>query len=93
MLVNRLEEKESKVKEDIVLYQWQLNNQLNEKKLVKNALIEAKMETEAIEKEKNQLMQNWTSCLIGMKRRDEAYSQMNEAIRLAFQYLNHGLKP
>jgi hypothetical protein len=84
MLVNRLEEKESKVKEDIVLYQWQLNNQLNEKKLVKNALIEAKMETEAIEKEKNQLMQNWTSCLIGMKRRDEAYSQMNEAIRLAF---------
>ncbi len=39
------------------------------------------METEAIEKEKNQLMQNWTSCLIGMKRRDEAHSQMNEAIR------------
>ncbi len=39
------------------------------------------METEAIEKEKNQLMQNWTSCLIGMKRRDEAHSQMNDAIR------------
>lgn len=26
-------------------------------------------------------MQNWASCLIGMKRRDEAHSQMNDAIR------------
>ena len=26
-------------------------------------------------------MQNWTSCLIGMKRRDEAHAQMNSAIR------------
>lgn len=26
-------------------------------------------------------MQNWTSCLIGMKRRDEAHSQMTTAIR------------
>jgi hypothetical protein len=81
MMVNRLEEKESRLKEDIALYEWQLTNQLKESKTAKAALNEAKMETEAIEKEKNQLMQNWTSCLIGMKRRDEAYAQMSDAIR------------
>ena len=54
---------------------------VKETKTAKEALIEARMETEAIEKEKNQLMQNWASCLIGMKRRDEAHSQMNDAIR------------
>jgi hypothetical protein len=54
---------------------------VKESKLSKDALIEARMEAEAIEKEKTQLMQNWTSCLIGMKRRDEAYSQMNQAIK------------
>lgn len=79
--MNRLEEKESKLKEDIALYEYQLYNQEKESKIAKQALVEARMETEAIEKEKNQLMQNWSSCLIGMKRRDEALAQMNQAIR------------
>lgn len=81
MLVSRMEEKEVKLKEDISIYDWQLQNQLKESKALRNALVEARMETEAIEKEKNQLMQNWSSCLIGMKRRDEANSQMNAAIK------------
>ena len=76
-----MEEKENQLKEDIGLYQSQLNNQMKETKVAKEALIEARLETEAIEKEKNQLMQNWASCLIGMKRRDEAHSQMNQAIK------------
>ena len=81
LIVNRLEEKEARYIEDIALYQSQLHNQLKETKAAREALNEARMETEAIEKEKNQLMQNWTSCLIGMKRRDEAHSQMSSAIR------------
>lgn len=81
MIVNRLEEKENKLKEDISLYEAQLFNQMRETKVAKDALVEAKMETEAIEKEKNQLLQNWSSCLIGMKRRDEAHSQMTQAIK------------
>ncbi len=83
LIVNRLEEKESKLKEDIALYQSQLHNQMKESKAAKESLVEARLETESIEKEKNQLMQNWTSCLIGMKRRDEAHSQMNSAIRFS----------
>lgn len=54
---------------------------MEETKVAKHALDEARMESEAIEKEKNQLMLNWTNCLNGMKRRDEAFSQMNDAIR------------
>jgi hypothetical protein len=63
---------------------------VKESKHAKEALVEARMETEAIEVEKKQLMQNWTSCLIGMKRRDEAYSQMNDAIKLE-EYFKIGL--
>lgn len=80
-MVNRLQEQEMKVKEDISLYEWQLSNQMKETKVAEEALKEARMESEAIEKEKNQLMLNWTNCLNGMKRRDEAFSQMNDAIR------------
>ena len=54
---------------------------MKESKNARAALTEALLETQAIEVEKKQLLQNWTSCLIGMKRRDEAYSQMNDAIR------------
>lgn len=79
--MNRLQEQEAKVKEDIALYHWQLKNQMEETKVAKHALEEARLESEAIEKEKNQLMMNWTNCLNGMKRRDEAFSQMNDAIR------------
>jgi hypothetical protein len=35
-----------------------------------------------LELEKKQLMQNWNSCLIGIRRRDEAQATMNEAVRL-----------
>lgn len=52
MLVNRLEEKEAKIKEDIALYEWQLQNQMKESKAAKNSLVEARLECEAIEKEK-----------------------------------------
>lgn len=70
-----------KNKEIKVVYEPLFFIKVKETKAAKEALIEARMETEAIEKEKNQLMQNWASCLIGMKRRDEAHSQMNDAIR------------
>lgn len=35
----------------------------------------------AITLEKKQLFQQWNSSLIGMRRRDEAHSAMNEALR------------
>ncbi len=53
LIVNRLEEKESKLKEDIALFQSQLHNQMKESKAAKESLVEARLETESIEKEKN----------------------------------------
>ena len=39
---------------------------------------------QAILLEKKQLYQQWTSSLIGMKRRDEAHAAMQEALRCVF---------
>lgn len=54
---------------------------VEETKNIKHTLTEARLESETLELEKKQLMQNWTSCLIGIRRRDEAQSTMNEAVR------------
>ncbi|MEE6528445.1 hypothetical protein FKM82_030748, partial [Ascaphus truei] len=45
------------------------------------------MEIETIGLEKKQLFQQWTSSLIGMRRRDEAYAAIQEALSLAQQEL------
>lgn len=39
------------------------------------------MEIQTINMEKKQLMHQWNSSLTGMKRRDEAYTAMQEALR------------
>jgi hypothetical protein len=56
-------------------------NLVDETKNIKHTLTEARLESETLELEKKQLMQNWNSCLIGVRRRDEAQSTMNEAVR------------
>ena len=55
---------------------------MDERKNIKHTLTEARLESETLELEKKQLMQNWNSCLIGIRRRDEAQATMNEAVRL-----------
>ena len=54
---------------------------MEETKSIKHALTEARLEAETLELEKKQLMQNWNSCLIGVRRRDEAQATMAEAVR------------
>lgn len=54
---------------------------VEETKNIKHTLTEARLETETLELEKKQLMQNWNSCLIGIRRRDEAQATMTEAVR------------
>ena len=41
---------------------------------------------QAIEVEKKQLYQQWTSSLIGMKRRDEAHAAMQEALSYVLRW-------
>jgi len=58
----------------------QLTAQTEETREARQALSEASMEIEAITLEKKQLFQQWSSSLIGMKRRDEAHAAMLGAL-------------
>ncbi|PIK45458.1 hypothetical protein BSL78_17690, partial [Apostichopus japonicus] len=80
LYVDRLTENVDKLREQIALYEAQCQAQNEETKAAKEALFEARSEIESIELEKKQLLQQWNSSLIGMKRRDEAHSAMNEAL-------------
>lgn len=62
---------------------------MEETKNLKNTLTEAKLECETLDLEKKQLMQNWNSCLIGIRRRDEAQATMAEAVRFVVEEIFH----
>lgn len=80
LFVDRLVETVDKLKEEIAMFEAQIAAQTEETKAAKEALMEAHMEIEAIHLEKKQLFQQWNSSLIGMRRRDEAHSAMQEAL-------------
>lgn len=80
LYVDRLIERMDKLKEEMAMYEAQITAQSEETRAAKDALMEASMEMEAIGLEKKQLYQQWTSSLIGMRRRDEAHAAMQEAL-------------
>ncbi|XP_033896624.3 coiled-coil domain-containing protein 40 isoform X1 [Acipenser ruthenus] len=85
LFVDRLTKEVDKLREMIAIYEVQTVAQAEETKAAKEALSEAHMEIEAIAIEKKQLFQQWNSSLIGMRRRDEAYTAMQEALRQSKQ--------
>nr|DBA27919.1 TPA: hypothetical protein GDO54_008360 [Pyxicephalus adspersus] len=87
MFVDRLTREADRLREQIALYEAQLAAQREDTKAAREAVAEANMEIEAIGLEKKQLLQQWNSSLIGMTRRDEAYSAIREALSLAQQEL------
>ncbi|XP_077315749.1 coiled-coil domain-containing protein 40 isoform X1 [Lithobates pipiens] len=87
MFVDRLTREADRLREQISLYEAQLSAQREDTKAAREVVSEANMEIEAICLEKKQLLQQWNSSLIGMTRRDEAYSAIQEALSLAHQEL------
>ncbi|XP_038227525.1 coiled-coil domain-containing protein 40 isoform X5 [Dermochelys coriacea] len=81
LLVDRLTRKFNELQEQIGLYEAQFIAQAEDTKITRKAVSEACMEIQTINMEKKQLMHQWNSSLTGMKRRDEAYSAMQEALR------------
>uniref|UniRef100_A0A8C3SS18 Coiled-coil domain containing 40 n=1 Tax=Chelydra serpentina TaxID=8475 RepID=A0A8C3SS18_CHESE len=81
LLVDRLTRKFNELQEQIDLYEAQFIAQAEDTKITRKAVSEACMEIQTINMEKKQLMHQWDSSLTGMKRRDEAYSAMQEALR------------
>ncbi|KAM4663284.1 coiled-coil domain-containing protein 40 isoform 2-T2 [Discoglossus pictus] len=88
MFVDRLIRETDRLREQIALYEAQASAQHEDTKAAREAVAEACMEIEAIGLEKKQLLQQWHSSLVGMRRRDEAYAAVQEALNLAQQELH-----
>ncbi|KAM7433427.1 Coiled-coil domain-containing protein 40 [Porites harrisoni] len=85
LLVDRLTQTVDRLREEIDMFETQAVAQLEETKAAQKALSEATTEIEALQLEKKQLTQQWYSSLIGMRRRDEAFAAMQEALSLQRQ--------
>ncbi|KAJ6658502.1 hypothetical protein lerEdw1_020057 [Lerista edwardsae] len=79
--VDRLTRRVDQLQEQISLYEAQRVAQAEDTRITRQEVAEASTEIHAIHLEKKQLLHQWTVSLTGMKRRDEAYAAMQEALR------------
>jgi len=80
LMVNKLVTAVDHLRGDIAMYEAQISAQREDTKAATRILTEASTELEAIELEKNQLLQQWNNSLIGMKKRDEAFAAIQQAV-------------
>ncbi|XP_031722936.1 coiled-coil domain-containing protein 40 [Anarrhichthys ocellatus] len=81
LYVERLTKEKERQTQQIALYEAQAKAQAEETQAAKEAHSEAEMEMESLVIARKQLLQQWSSCLVGMRKRDEAFSAMQEAMR------------
>ncbi|XP_043097267.1 coiled-coil domain-containing protein 40 [Puntigrus tetrazona] len=82
LYVERLIKHVEKLSEQISLYEVQIVAQTEQTKAAKEALSEAQLELDSVVVERRQLLQQWNSSLLMMRRRDETYTAMQEELRL-----------
>ncbi|KAF4080287.1 hypothetical protein AMELA_G00168700 [Ameiurus melas] len=80
LYVEHLTKQVEKLRDQIALFQMQTLAQTNDKQAARDALSEAQLELDSMIVEKKQLLQQWNSSLMGMKKRDEAYTVLQEAL-------------
>ncbi|CAL8333570.1 unnamed protein product [Lota lota] len=81
LYVERLTKDLERVTEQTSVYEAQAAAQKRETQAAREALSEAQMEMESLAMERKQLLQQWDSSLVGMRRRDEAFTAMQDALR------------
>ncbi|XP_073328647.1 coiled-coil domain-containing protein 40 [Pagrus major] len=81
LYVARLTKDKERLTQQIAMYDAQTSAQAEETQAAKEALFEAEMEMESLVMARKQLLQQWSSSLMGLGRRDEAFSAMQEAMR------------
>ncbi|XP_020795511.2 LOW QUALITY PROTEIN: coiled-coil domain-containing protein 40 [Boleophthalmus pectinirostris] len=81
LYVERLTKDLERLTEQAALYSAQTSAQADETQAAKEALSEAETEMTSLLMAHKQLLQQWNSSLIGMRRRGEAYTAMQEAER------------
>nr|XP_056704614.1 coiled-coil domain-containing protein 40 [Euleptes europaea] len=79
--VDRLTRTANELQEQIALYEAQHIAQAEDTRITRQDVAEACTEIQSINLEKKQLLHQWAVSLTGMKRRDEAYAAMQEALR------------
>ncbi|XP_038598055.1 coiled-coil domain-containing protein 40 [Tachyglossus aculeatus] len=83
LYVDQLTRQSNQLEEQIALYEAQFIAQAEDTRVIRQAVAEASLEIETINLEKKQLVNQWSSSLVGMKRRDEAFTAVREALRLS----------
>nr|XP_040042055.1 coiled-coil domain-containing protein 40 isoform X1 [Gasterosteus aculeatus aculeatus] len=81
LYVERLTKDLEGLTQQIGMYEVQTVAQAEETKAAREAHSEAEMEMESLVMARKQLLQQWSSSLVGMRRQDEAFSAMQEAVR------------
>uniref|UniRef100_A0A3P8TBS3 Coiled-coil domain 40 molecular ruler complex subunit n=1 Tax=Amphiprion percula TaxID=161767 RepID=A0A3P8TBS3_AMPPE len=82
LYVERLTKDMERLKQQIEMFEAQTSAQAEQTLATKEALSEAEMEMESLLVARKQLLQQWNSSLTGMRRRDEAFSAMQDVILL-----------
>ncbi|XP_018534051.1 coiled-coil domain-containing protein 40 isoform X1 [Lates calcarifer] len=81
LYVERLTKDMERLTQQIAMYEVQASAQAEETQAAKEAHTEAEMEMQSLVMVRKQLLQQWNSSLMGMRRRDEAFNAMQEAVR------------
>ncbi|KAF3687185.1 Coiled-coil domain-containing protein 40 [Channa argus] len=81
LYVEHLTKEMERQMQQIAMYEAQARAQAQETQAAKEALSLAEMEMESLMLARKQLLQQWNSSLVGMRKRDEAFSAMQAALR------------
>ncbi|ELK12282.1 Coiled-coil domain-containing protein 40 [Pteropus alecto] len=78
--VDQLTTQTNQLEEQVALFEAQAYAQAQDTRALKQALSEACTEIDSINVEKTHILQQWSTSLVGMKRRDEAHRVIQEAL-------------
>ncbi|XP_021033885.1 coiled-coil domain-containing protein 40 isoform X2 [Mus caroli] len=81
LFVDQLTERSHQLEENIALFEAQYLSQAEDTRVLKKAVTEAITEIDTIAMEKKRILQQWTTSLVGMKHRNEAYKTVMDALR------------
>ncbi|XP_030600776.1 coiled-coil domain-containing protein 40 isoform X2 [Archocentrus centrarchus] len=83
LYVDRLTKELDRLTQQIAMYEAQTRAQAEKTQTAKDALSEVEVVMESLSVSRKQLLQQWDSSLTGLRRRDEALSAKQEALREA----------
>ncbi|XP_031210856.1 coiled-coil domain-containing protein 40 isoform X2 [Mastomys coucha] len=81
LFVDQLTERSHQLEENIALFEAQYLSQAEDTRVLRKAVTEATTEIDTISMEKKRILQQWTTSLVGMKHRNEAYRTVMDAFR------------